>query len=181
MACIKCKKLKNANIKHLGGSLCLSCFNKIIEKRVRKTLREKNWINPKDCIIAIDNGTIKAKTGIYILESIFKKTPLRLEIKKQSVDSPVKTAKKQCKLMIPWTADDEVEEFLEAVFNNKKIPRTKKIKLLVNVSGEEVEVYAKANKIKGKKSKKSVLGKKLDKLEKRYPGSKFGLLKSIQA
>jgi len=181
MACIKCKKTKNEHIKHLGGSLCPSCFSKIIEKRVRKSLRENNWIKPKDSVIAIDNETIKAKTGIHILKTIFKNTPLKINIKKGNIPLPSKTVKKRSKIVIPWTADDEIEQFLDALFNNQKISKNKYIKLLINISDEELQLYAKANKIKGKKEKKSFLGKNLDELEKRYPGSKLGLLKSIQA
>ena len=82
MACIKCKKPAKADIKHLGGSLCPACFTEIIEKRVRKSLRDNDWIKPKDKVLVIDDGTLKAKVGIHILDSIFKKTPFNITVKK---------------------------------------------------------------------------------------------------
>lgn len=181
MTCIKCKKPAKADIKHLGGSLCSSCFSEIIEKRVRKSLRDNDWIKPKDKVLVIDDGTLKAKVGIHILDSIFKKTPFNITVKKGTIKGANKLAKGYNKTIIPWNADDEINQYLDALFNAKKIPKTKNIKLLIKISDEELDYFAKANKIKGKKKAKSDLGKKIDLLEKRYPGSKFGLLKSIEA
>jgi hypothetical protein len=181
MACIKCKKPAKADIKHLGGSLCPSCFSEIIEKRVRKSLRDNDWIKPKDKVLVIDDGTIKAKAGIYILNSIFNKKPFNITVKKGTIKGASKLAKGYNKVIIPWNADDEVEQFLDALFNAKKILKIKNIKLLIKISDEELDYFAKTKKIKGKKKAKSELGKKIDLLEKRYPGSKFGLLKSIEA
>ena len=75
--------------------------------------------------------------------------------------------------------DDEIEQYLDALFNNKKIKKTLLIKPLLNISDEEIYYFAKIKKIRGRKKAKTHLGKMLDDLEKRYPGSKFGLLKSI--
>ena len=180
MTCIKCKKPIKAAIKHSGGSLCPACFSIIIKKRVRKSLRKNDWITPKDKVLVIDNATIKAKVGIHILDSVFQKPHFQIDVKKGTIAKAKQLAKGYNKIIIPWNTDDEIEQYLDALFNAKKIPKTKYIKLLINISDEELTQYAKANKIKGKKKVKSALGKKIDALEKRYPGSKFGLLKSLE-
>jgi hypothetical protein len=181
MTCIKCKNPVNADITHIKGSLCPVCASTIIEKRVRKSLRKNDWITPKDKVLVIDNNTIKAKIGIHILDSIFQKKHFKIDVKKGTIAKAKQLAKGYNKIIIPWNTDDEIEQYLAALFNAKKVPKTKYIKLLINISDEELEQYAKANNIKGKKKIKSALGKKIDALEKRYPGSKFGLLKSLEA
>ena len=161
MKCVKCSKQAKIDLKHLGGSLCPACFAEVIEKRVRKSLREHDWLKPADKILVIDDGTLKSKAGIHIIKSIFK------------------LSKGCTKVIIPWNLDDEIGQYLDALMNNKKIPKTKHIKFLINISDEEIDYFAKIKKIKGKKRAKTKLGKMLDNLEKRYPGSKFGLLKSF--
>jgi len=179
MDCIKCGKKAQISMKHLGGDLCPTCFAEVIEKRVRKSLRENEWLKPDDDIIIIDDSTVKAKAVMYLLKSIFKGQPFKFNIKKASIASAEKLAKSKNKVIIPWNMDDEVEQYLDALFNNKKIKKTKLIKPLLNISDEEIDYFAKIKKLKGKKKPKTKLGKMLDDLEKRYPGSKFGLLKSI--
>jgi len=179
MKCIKCSKQAKIDLKHIGGSLCPACFAEVIEKRVRKGLREHTKLKPTDKILFIDDGTQKSKTGIYLIKSIFKNQPFKIDIKKGTIKSAQKLSKGYAKVIIPWNLDDEVEQYLDALLNNKKIPKTKHIKFLINISNEEINYFAKIKKIKGKNKAKTKLGKMLDNLEKKYPGSKFGLLKSF--
>ena len=179
MQCIKCSKPAKIDMKHLGGSLCPNCFAEVIEKRVRKSLREHDWIKPSDKIVLIDDGTLKSKVSICLLESIFKNQPFKIDFKKGTIQSAPELSKGYDKVIIPWNMDDTVEQFLDALLNNKKVLKTRCIKLLINVSDEEITLFAKIKKIKGKKRAKTRLGKMIDELEKRYPGSKFGLLKAI--
>lgn len=179
MDCIKCGKKADISMKHLGGDLCSTCFAEVIEKRIRKSLREHDWLKPDDKIIIIDDGTLKAKVLIHLLKSIFKGQPFKFEIKKGAISSAEIPVKGRNKVIIPWNMDDEVEQYLNALFNNKKIKKTKLIKPLLNISDEEIDYFAKIKKMKGKKKAKTTLGNMMDDLEKRYPGSKFGLLKSI--
>ena len=179
MKCIKCSKTASIDMKHLGGSLCSKCFAEVIEKRVRKSLRQHDWLKPKDKVLVIDDNSLKSKASIYLLKSIFKGQPFNLSFKKGSIKSADKLAKGYDKAIIPWNMDDEVEQHLDALFNNKKIKKTRFIKLLSNVSDEEIDYFARINKIKGRKKAKTGLGKKIDALENRYPGSKFGLQKSL--
>ncbi|MBW2973116.1 hypothetical protein KY346_01850 [Candidatus Woesearchaeota archaeon] len=179
MKCIKCNKIASIDLKHLGGSLCSNCFAEVIEKRVRKSLRQHDWLKPKDKVLVIDDNSLKSKVSIYLLKSIFKGKPFNLSFKKGSVKSAEKLSKGYDKVIIPWNLDDEAEQHLDALFNNKKIKKTRFIKLLLNVSDEEIDYFARIKKIRGRKKAKTELGKKLDALEKRYPCSKFGLQKSL--
>ncbi|MBW3001656.1 hypothetical protein KY338_00680 [Candidatus Woesearchaeota archaeon] len=179
MACIKCSRTAKIDLKHLGGSLCPSCFAEVIEKRVRKSLRDNKWLKPADKILYIDDGTLQSKVGIYLIKAIFQNQPFNIDFKKGTIKSADKLSKGYNKVLIPWNLDDEIEQYLDALFNAKKVPKTKHIKLLINISHEEISYFAKIKKIKGRQKTKSKLGKMLDSLEKRYPGSKFGLLRSI--
>lgn len=179
MDCVKCTKPAKISLKHLGGSLCASCFAEVIEKRVRKSLREHKWIKPKEKVLVIDDGTLKSKTGIYILKSVFSGLPFNMDYKKCSISSAGRLSKGYCKVVIPWSLDDEAEQFLDSLFNCRKIPETDQIKLLINISEKEIDFFAKIKKISGRRNPKTKLGRMLDELEKRYPGSKFGLLKAV--
>ena len=157
--------------------MCPSCFSKIIEKRVRKSLREHNWIKPKDKVLVIDDGTLKAKAGVFLLKPIFKNKPFDITFKKSPI--PEKNPKKYAKVLIPKNLDDIAEEYLDNLFNNKKTKACSFIAYLSCVSDDEIVIFAKINNIQGKKPAKTMLGKMLDALEEKYPGSKFGLIKSI--
>jgi tRNA(Ile)-lysidine synthase TilS/MesJ len=177
MKCIKCRGKAGISLRHIG-SVCRTCFLEIIEKRVRKEFRTKKLIKKNDRILMIDNGSKEFAVGEYLLNNIIKNLPAKIEIKKSS-----KSTKKYDKIIIPWSLDDECEEFLNMVFNKKKQPKFSKkaIKLLMNVSDEEIGLFAKIKGFKHKKRKKSKIKQMLDLLEKRYPGYKFSLLNSTKA
>lgn len=179
MSCIKCKKPAKIDLKHLGGPLCYSCFAEVIEKRVRKSLREQDWLKPGQKVVFIDNSTLKAAVAKYLLKSIFKGQPFDIDFKKASISYVEKAAKGYDRIIIPWSMDDETEQFLACLLDNKRLPKEKYVKLLVNLSDEEILLFAKIKKLEGKIKKKSKLGSMLDELEKRYPGSKFGFLRSM--
>lgn len=179
MPCIKCKKPEKVDLKHLGGPLCYSCFAEVIEKRVRKSLREQDWLKPGQKVVFIDDSTLKAAVAKYLLKSIFKGQPFDIDFKKASISSVEKAAKGYDRIILPWSMDDETEQFLAALMDNKKLPKAKYIKLLVTLLDEEIILFARIKKLEGRIKKKSKLSRMLDDLEKRYPGSKFGLLRSF--
>jgi tRNA(Ile)-lysidine synthase TilS/MesJ len=179
MGCIKCsKKAEITNLKHIGPA-CRSCFLKIIEKRVRKGLRTKKLIKKNDRILLIDNGSKEAKAGEFLLKSIIKDLPVKIDAKKAK---KISSTKKYDKIIMPWSLDDEAEQFLSMVFNKKKHAKyaKKAVKLLKSLSEEEIEQFAKIKRFKYKKKQRSKTKQMLDKLEKRYPGYKFSLLNSIK-
>ncbi len=183
MKCIKCRGKAGISLRHIG-SVCRTCFLEIIEKRVRKDFRTKKLIRKNDRILMIDNGSKEFAVGGYLLNNIIKNLPVKItKIKTNKTILPKKTTKKYDKIIIPWSLDDECEEFLNMVFNKKKRSKFSKktIKPLMNVSDEEIELFAKIKGFKYKKRPKSKIKKMLDLLEKRYPGYKFSLLNSTKA
>jgi len=172
MKCIKCSNSADTDLKHLG-SLCNKCFLKTIEKRIRKDLALNKIFSPNDKVLLLNDNSLKAKISKFFLNQISKSIPLDIDVKKQ------KSSKKYDKIVFPENLDDEIETFLKSLFTNKAYKPSKKICLLRTVSDEEILTVKKILKLKGN-IKKSDLGKKLDNLEKNYPGSKFGLFKSLQ-
>lgn len=182
MKCIKCNKPSTLNLKHIGV-LCRNCFLKVIEKRVRKCLRTQNPIKKNDKILVINNESKEFAVGDYLLNSILKGLPVEITIKKsKTLNLPAKTTGKYNKIIIPWSLDDEDAEFIGFLFD--KNPKTrfskKSIKLLKNISEDEIILFAKIKRFKYKEKKKSGIKKMLDNVENKYPGYKFSLLNSIK-
>ncbi|MBN2111570.1 hypothetical protein JW707_00570 [Candidatus Woesearchaeota archaeon] len=179
MKCFKCGRQAVASFRQIG-SLCENHFLELIEKRVRKDMRTKRLIRKNDRILLINNESKEYHTGYYLLKRIIKDLPVKIETRKTS--NLAASSKKHNKIIIPWSLDDEAEEFLNMVFSKKKPKKFSKktIKLLKNVTEEEIEIFAKIKKFKCRKQAKPRIKKMLDELEKRYPGYKFSLLNSIK-
>jgi len=167
--CKKCPKPAKTGLKHLGP-LCTSCFCKVIEKRVRKTMRENSWIKHNDEVFIVDNGTVTFAVTKYLLERISKDLPMEINIVKEPCEG---------KVIIPWSLDDEVTGKLQELFGEAG-HESQFITLLQNVSDEEIQTLAKLKDLEGSIPGKNALGKKLAEMEQKYPGSKFGLMKSFQ-
>ncbi len=170
MKCIKCQNSATTGLKHLG-SLCNKCLVRIIEKRIRRDLTINKVFAPNDKILLLYNSSLKAELCKHFLKSISRDIPLKIDIKKTKT-------KKYNKIVLPKNLDDEIQAFLEALFTNQEYKKPKEIYLLRTVSDEEIQILKKILKLKGT-IKKTKLGNILDNLEKRYPGSKFGLFKSF--
>lgn len=185
MECIKCNQKSSISMKHLGD-LCKPCFVKVVEKRVRKELRTKNPLKKNNKIVIINNNSKESAVSEYLLKKIIKDLPVDITLKKSTkLNLSSKTLKKYNKIIIPWSLEDEISEFIESLFNKTSITKfsKKSIKLLKVLSEEEIAMYAKIKKleynkqIKRKKSKVKIM---LDNLENRYPGYKFSLLNSTR-
>ena len=167
MLCAKCgKNNSESNLKHFG-SLCRFCFCALIEKRARKYIRISKFFRKNDKLLIVGD------LCFYLVQSIIKGLPVKI----------VKISKikniKGYKTVIPWTLDDEVNSFLGSVFSNKKTKENDCIKLLKTITDEEAALFARFKNIKFTPNKKNKdIQEMLDRLEERYPGSKFGLLKS---
>lgn len=181
MRCMKCPKKSEINLRHMGR-LCSSHFLELIEKRARKRLRTKKLIKKNDRILFINNESKEHYVGEFLLKSIIKDLPVKIEVKKsKTIALNNNITKKYSKIIVPWSLDDEAEEFLNSLFNRKK-PKSfskKSVKLLKNLSEEEIDAFAKIKRFKYKKKPKSKIKKMLDSLEQKYPGYKFSLLNSI--
>ncbi len=169
MNCKKCSRPAKTHLKHLGD-LCAGCFAEIIEKRVRKSMRENSWIQRKNKVFIVDNGTITFAVSKHLLENISKDLPMEISVVKEPCEG---------KVVIPWSLDNEIEGRLQELFGEAE-EKTQYIKLLKSVSDEEIITFAEVKQLKGTLPQKGILGRKLSEMEQKYPGSKFGLLKSFQ-
>jgi len=186
MKCVKCNKEGNISVQNLTA--CEKCFQKIIEKRVRKEIRLKKLISKNDNILIINDGSAEFFVSERLLKNIIKDLPVEIKVKKQKYKLGDTITGKYNKIIIPWNADLEDEYFLSNLFGNKKpkyaghykIKDKTYLKLLLTVLQAEVEIFADILKLKFKTRKKSNIGIMLNELEKEYPEVKFSLLKSSQ-
>ncbi len=144
--------------------LCTPCFLRNIESRVRKELRLTKAVEKNKVLL------IKDDLSRYFISSI--------------ISMPIKVVKsgRHDKKVLPWTLDDEIEDFLERTFKGRQPKREDKniIKLFRTVRYKELELFAKLKKIKLEKRKPTKLGKLLDSLENQHLETKFSLLKSVE-
>ena len=186
MKCVKCKK--NATIHLPNLHTCEKCFQRIIEKRVRKEIRIKSLIKKNDKILLIDDNSAESKVSFYLLKQIIKGLPVTIKVRKMKYTLG-QEVKGFDKVIIPWNTDKEGDYFLSNVFENKKmnylghyrIKKTTYVKLLLHVLREEAEIFAKIKNFQHKNFyEKTIASEMLGKLEKEYPEVKFSLLKSTE-
>lgn len=158
MTCIKCKNPVYFE------RLCRNCLCKQVEKRIRKDLRLSKAVKKDDVLL------IKDPISEYFIRKIIS-MPIKI-VKKGRYDKEV----------LPFTLDDEVLEFLENFIEKKSFKENKKkIKLFRTVKDDELKAFAKVRKIKyEKKPKESEIRKIIDEMDKKYPPTKFNLLKSSE-
>jgi len=180
MKCVKCNKNK-AIVK--VSNLCRKCFLEVIEKRVRKELRLKELIKKDDSLLIIDDESCDAKNLIFLIKKIIKGMPVNIKVKKGKY-LPDKKISFKGKVIVPWSLDDEVSLFLKYFFENKPIKYIDHygniIKPFIVVLDEESKLFAGFMKFKFKEKRKDSIKEFLDKMEKKYPGTKFSIRKSIR-
>ncbi len=177
MLCLKCQKKESNPETHLS-SLCNGCFLEQIEKRVRKELRKSNWIRKNDKVLLIINENKESFVTEYLFNSILKNFPINVE--KEKTETIASKLDRYDRIVIPWNMDDEATLFLNEIFENESYDNVpdKVVKLLRNVSDKEVGLFAKLKGFPVEEPIKTNLERAMDKLEKKYPGSKFALIKA---
>lgn len=165
MKCSACSKSSAVHIKPLDP-LCKKCFCRIIEKRIRKDARLKEWFKKNDRIYT--DSTLSR----HIINNIIANLPKKFVKSKSSAN----------KVVITRTSDDIIVNGLEQIFSNKQIRLNKKeIPLFCSLTDEEALAYAKFNKIKFKPRKKNQDIKKfIDTIQDKYQETKSSLVKAIK-
>lgn len=164
MTCLKCKK----DFETFRG-YCNNCFPELLERRAKKELSDSGWPKKGDKILVLDDGTIVSSVSLYILKGLLKGFPAEIV---SEGDHDIK--------IIPWTADQEIEEFFKKIMEKEESPKNSDVKLLRKALYEEVEHYAEIKNIAGDRRVKTQVQELVDKLEKRYPGTKFATLKASE-
>jgi len=178
MNCLKCNKKQRIK----GFEFCRNCFVSIIEKRVRKDLRVSEKIRKGDALLIIDDGSCSAKLNIQLIKKIVGDIT-KIKVKKQKNFEISKKIDFKGKIIVPWNLDDEILLFMRRFFSNEPFRYLGNynniVKPLVCLKQNECELYCKLLRIKfNKRKEKKDLTEFIEKIEKKYPGTKFGILKS---
>jgi tRNA(Ile)-lysidine synthase TilS/MesJ len=187
MKCVKCRAEATVHLDNLDS--CRGCFQKIIQKRVRKEIRIKSLIVKGDKILVLDDGSAEAKLAVYLLKEIIKGLPVKIEQKKGKYVIGEEIKGNYDKIILPWNADKEGEYLLRCFFEKKKplylsnfgIKGKKYIKPLVHVMHKEAAEFCRIKKIKFTDNKETSLASEMiSKLQKQYPEIVFSLVKSSE-
>lgn len=170
MKCHKCSA--ESKYKYIDKHLCKKCFVDLFEKTVRKNLRI--------------GGSLKKTNRLVVVGPIaewFIKKIVTMPCEKEYVAelSDESLQDKTVKIVLPVTLDDEDSEFLSKLFA-KQLKKEEKdgriIKLFRTIPEESVIDFCRLKEIPYTR-KTNREKEMLDKLEKKYPGTKNSMLKSI--
>jgi hypothetical protein len=161
-----CKKPADTDFTHLGP-LCKDCFRDVIERRCRKAAKDAGWLNKGQKVHVFADATLQGKALDVLFKQVFKDLPL----------SHVPADQAEV-FIIGKTADDEAEDFLQQLFSGKVEEKPHALNLFSLLTTAELERYCELHGIVGEKRAPSALREQLNALDKRYPGTFFGLQKS---
>jgi hypothetical protein len=174
MKCYLCNK--KASIKQQKNRyICNKCFSWLFEKRIRKQTRLDQSFKPRDRILAI------GQIANYLTKSITKNMNVKI-FQKNKIDSNFIKKNKINKIVIEYTLDDELNQYIKGIFEKKKEAKKDKkyIKILKNVTDNDVLLFAKINKLKFKPNKKDKnIQEFLNSIQAKFPNAKYTLLKNI--
>lgn len=186
MKCIKCHKGKaSVFLAHLNH-LCTGCAAHIIEKRIRKYVRMSRLIQRNDVIWTAD------RLAGCITKGIVKGTPVKWLKKKEKMRNILKNSRNVKafirkngirKVIISRTLDDEIAAFMKRALENGQPEKDDKkiVPLLIKVTDQEAGILAKHHKVQFKPNQENrEIKDMLDRMEERYPETKFSLLKSAE-
>ena len=175
MKCYLCNKTALIELQK-NRSMCNECFCRLLEKRIRKDARINKIFSKNDRILII------GELNKYLVKSIIKELPVKLFFRAK-IDKEFVKKNKINKIVINWTLDDEIHEFLKDFFADKMTAGTGKkyIKLLRKITDKEAELFVKIKKLKFKKNKKDKhIEKFLQGLEKDHPEIRYTLFRNIK-
>lgn len=167
MKCLICQKEIPTVLGYVSNCqrYCQSCFLFIVEKRIRKYIREHAKLKKDQRIVATEPvAQYFATQVIHVPVNILKK-------QKEKTDTHITLV----------TLDDVVVRFLEYFFLGKKRQKKKKTELwlFAAVTDEELALYCTYKRIKFT-PQKHVLKDLIQQLEKQHPGALYSLYKSAQ-
>ncbi|MFH1399094.1 MAG: hypothetical protein ABIG95_03205 [Candidatus Woesearchaeota archaeon] len=188
MKCSKCNKngvdLSKA---FLAGALCNGCFQKQVEKRVRKFARVNRIFQKNQKILILDDGSVNAAITACIMRKLLIYIPHTSTVRKtgfEKIKFKGKPYPQFDRIVVPWSLDKEIEMFLKGLFcDSTHIYSDKRIvKLLCNVTQEEISLLSNINNLKQRKTipYDREICRMVDTLQKRNPEVRFCLLKSLQ-
>ncbi len=180
MICRRCGK------RQAGQVYCRPCFLDIIEKRLRKHLRSGK-VKMDDRILVMDpvsgrllknlgaKAVIKKPKSLFGIRgwdfSVLEGSELISFMKKQKID----------RTMLPLTIDDELAFYLEGIFSGRKFRLKKNPKIMtLPFTGEELALFCRYKKLRLQRHS-SDIHRFLDRMEHRFPGTKFSFYRAYQS
>jgi len=92
--CSRCGKPGDEELKYSRKFLCNSCFVRLFEKRVRKTIRLGKLLSPKDKIAVALSGGKDSSTALHVLKELSEKIP-SLELVAITIDLGIRGYQKK--------------------------------------------------------------------------------------
>jgi hypothetical protein len=187
MKCVKCNGKATIHLDNLDA--CNGCFQKIVQKRVRKEIRINKLIEKSEKLLIIDDGSAEAKLMCSLIKEIIRDLPVFIDIKKSRYELGMEQKGKYDKVIIPWNANKEGEYLLNCFFDGKKpkylshfkLKEKRYIKPFIHVMHKEIVEFCKIRKIRFKEIKTgSMVSEMIDKLQKEYPEITFSLVRSSE-
>ncbi|MEK6963717.1 MAG: hypothetical protein AABX70_04775 [Nanoarchaeota archaeon] len=171
MNCI-CGKAGRVKLSYTQIQYCKDCFLKLILHRVKKELRQKKWFKGRDTVYLLNDKSKEYFIARWLLEEVFEK---RMKI--YSVQAFGKLGGKKIR---PSNLDREVTLRLDPFLTGKKFKQDKLLHFPFNVTEEEVIQSCKLLGYKYKKLKQDNVHPLIQAMERRYPGTLFGLYRTFQ-
>lgn len=178
------------------GELCNDCLCSLLERRLKKNVRQRFPFFPNEKVLIVDDGSITAQVMKDLLVKVLGSMPIQRsdwsgrinDVNPERVDS-------FAKVILPLNGDDIAGEFLAWLMKRDdlvgKSPEmeSKSVPFLSCMTGAEVRAYAVARGISGGISgvvsgevcNPNDLQKGLQELDAKYPGLTHGLLKGMDA
>ncbi|MCX6709432.1 MAG: hypothetical protein NTV63_00545 [Candidatus Woesearchaeota archaeon] len=210
--CGLCRKRKGLIKFRYSPLLCGECFSKILEKRIRKGLREEKAVKriimaaKGKGILILDDGTYEAKATIFLMKKINRGFMAKIIVKKKiAINEDIFEDKKSIlewkrqgfsAVILPWSCEKEANYFLRGLFHECRAENLGLVierdgvvfvKLFLGAIAPELKFYCRFKKLgnaireKFRNDFTGCIGKEIELLEKKYPGTKFGLLRSAKA
>lgn len=138
---------------------CQPCFKEAMQRRIRESLRSGQIAKGEQLVIA--DEFCRA-----VLKDVLGGLPIALAAEGRQV--------------LPWTADDEIDAFLDALFHGKPYQDEGNIKLFRKLTDAEAQKLAECYGTPWQQRLKQPAYARIEELAKKYPELKTSLLKSLE-
>lgn len=173
MQCVGCK---GEAAFQLQEWYCNSCFCSVIERRIRKSLRQENPIIKGEHLLVFGTFTHT------ILRTVIKELPVNSTV--LETEEEFQKAKKsfpEARCVLPGTMEHGLCVFLDGVFHGRvEKAESPDIMLFSSLTMQELTKYVELQGIILPAPQQGELFSLLNKLEDKYPSTKYSLLKSVK-
>lgn len=180
---MKCQQCRRREALKIHRQLCRPCLIRLAESAVKHSIGIKALIKKQKRLVFADDGTAASKFLGRVLKKVLGGYPMRVNVVMvKNVNDISGLTKSYDKIIIAASIEDEINSFLAALVSKKgKTGKATIISPLKKFTAPEIGYLS--GKVEGKMKKKRTsgsLGAFLEAAERRYPGSKFALLKSSE-